>query len=109
MKIVRIENNAVVEILPVALFTEVERLYHPTILAHCAEAPDAVVVGWQYIDGVWSEPTPSEPVTRPPSVEELFASLEAENKLLKAQNQALAERGEFIEDVIAEMAMDFYA
>ena len=45
----------------------------------------------------------------PPTEVERLASLEAENKLLKAQNQALAERGEFIEDVIAEMAMDFYA
>jgi hypothetical protein len=45
----------------------------------------------------------------PSEQDKKLASLEVENKLLKAQNQALAERGEFIEDVIAEMAMDFYA
>lgn len=38
-----------------------------------------------------------------------FAALEAENKLLKARIQVQTERAEFIEDVIAEMAMDFYA
>ena len=109
MKIVRIDSNMVVELMPIASITEAERLYHPAILVQCTEATDEVAVGWQYIDGQWKEPTPPEPVAPPPSLEDRFTSLEAENKLLKAQNQALAERGEFIEDVIAEMAMDFYA
>lgn len=49
---------------------------------------------------------PSEPV--PPTAVERIASLETENNLLKAQNQALADRAEFIEDIIAEMAMKVY-
>lgn len=36
-------------------------------------------------------------------------SLQTENTLLRAQVQALADRGEFLEDCIAEMAMVVYA
>lgn len=36
------------------------------------------------------------------------AELQAENALLRAQVQSLADRGEFIEDCIAEMAMQVY-
>lgn len=35
-------------------------------------------------------------------------ALRAENALLKAQVQALSERGEFVEDCLAEMAMAVY-
>lgn len=38
----------------------------------------------------------------------LTSLLEEENKTLKAQIQALADRGEFIEDCIAEMAAAVY-
>lgn len=34
--------------------------------------------------------------------------LQQENLLLKAQNNALSERADFIEDIIAEMAMQVY-
>ena len=37
------------------------------------------------------------------------AELEQENKLLKAQLNAATERSDFIEDCIAEMAMQVYA
>lgn len=37
------------------------------------------------------------------------AVLEAENTLLKAQVQALSDRNEFVEDCMAEMAMQVYA
>lgn len=40
---------------------------------------------------------------------EKLESLEAENALLKAQLQAQTERSDFIEDCIAEMAMQVYA
>lgn len=109
MKVVRIDNNTAVEILPVTSLAEAKQYYHPSIIDQCAEVPDEVQHGWVYADGAWSEPTPPEPITPPPSDGERITSLEVENKLLKAQNQSLAERGEFIEDVIAEMAMDFYA
>ncbi|NJJ37812.1 XkdW family protein [Paenibacillus apii] len=39
---------------------------------------------------------------------ERMSQLEQENKLLKAQNAALSDRADFIEDVIAEMAMQVY-
>ncbi len=40
--------------------------------------------------------------------QEIFESLQQENNLLKAQNQALTERADFIEDVVAEMATQVY-
>lgn len=42
------------------------------------------------------------------TAEEKAARLEQENKLLKLQNQANAERMEFMEDLIAEIAMKVY-
>lgn len=48
--------------------------------------------------------------TRPvPATPKTNAELEAENALLKAQVQAVADRNEFVEDCIAEMAMYVYA
>lgn len=45
----------------------------------------------------------------PPEDVKTNAELQAENALLRAQIQSLADRGEFIEDCIAEMAMQVYA
>ncbi len=48
--------------------------------------------------------------TRPvPATPKTNAELEAENALLKAQVQAVADRNEFMEDCIAEMAAVVYA
>ena len=48
--------------------------------------------------------------TRPvPATPKTNAELEAENALLKAQVQAVADRNEFVEDCIAEMAAVVYA
>lgn len=44
----------------------------------------------------------------PPDPPKSNEELQAENKLLRAQVQSLADRGEFIEDCIAEMAMQVY-
>ncbi len=44
----------------------------------------------------------------PPTLEEKFAALQAENKLLEAQVKAAADRQEFVEDCIAEMAVQVY-
>ena len=52
---------------------------------------------WDYA----ARPVPATPKTN--------AELEAENALLKAQVQAVADRNEFVEDCIAEMAMYVYA
>ena len=45
----------------------------------------------------------------PPEIIKTNAELQAENELLRAQVQSLSDRGEFIEDCIAEMAMQVYA
>ncbi|MEK4326058.1 XkdW family protein [Paenibacillus sp. FSL R7-0312] len=44
---------------------------------------------------------------KPPVLTEI-EQLQQENLLLKAQNNALSERADFIEDIIAEMAMQVY-
>lgn len=59
----------------------------------------------------FSYPDPNDPeqppvFQRPLSVE--VEELRQENILLKAQNSAISERTEFIEDVIAEMAIQVY-
>lgn len=46
-------------------------------------------------------------VNKPPKLTEM-EKLQQENALLKAQNAALSERTDFIEDIIAEMAMKIY-
>lgn len=59
----------------------------------------------------FSYPDPNEPEVpqefRPPLSTEVD-ELKQENLLLKAQNNALSERAEFIEDVVAEIAMQVY-
>ena len=59
----------------------------------------------------WRERTPEEMDAdyTPPEDVKTNAELQAENALLRAQIQSLADRGEFIEDCIAEMAMQVYA
>lgn len=62
---------------------------------------------------LWLEGLTAEQIEelQPPTVEtdaEKIARLEQENKLLAAQNAANADRMEFIEDVIAEMAYKVY-
>lgn len=70
-------------------------------LEFCANAQDYVM----YKDGVWElDPLPSEePEPSPLEV------MQSENKLLKAQVQALSDREEFQDDLIAELAMIAYA
>lgn len=58
-----------------------------------------------YKDGVW-ELDPLPPEEPEPSPLEV---LQSENKLLKAQVQALSDREEFQDDLIAELAMIAYA
>ncbi len=58
----------------------------------------------------WRERTPEEMDADyvPPQPVKTVDELAAENELLRAQVQALSDRGEFIEDCIAEMAMQVY-
>lgn len=63
---------------------------------------------WKIVDGVMVyDPLPVEEPeqTAPtPTIQDVLN----ENRILKAQVQALEDRGEFIEDCIAEMAMMIY-
>ena len=59
----------------------------------------------------FSYPDPNEPEVEQPYQEPLSEQIEKikeENKLLKAQNNATSERADFIEDVLAEIAMQVY-
>lgn len=47
----------------------------------------------------------NKPVEQEPSPEERIAQLEQENKLLKAQNNALTERTDFHEEVLTEIIL----
>lgn len=61
-------------------------------------------------DPKWRERTPEEMDADyvPPEPVKTADELAAENELLRAQVRALSDRGEFIEDCIAEMAMQVY-
>ena len=61
-------------------------------------------------DPKWRERTPEEMDADyvPPEPVKTVDDLAAENELLRAQVQAFSDRGEFIEDCIAEMAMQVY-
>lgn len=61
-------------------------------------------------DPKWRERTKEEMDADyvPPQPVKTVDELAAENELLRAQVQALSDRGEFIEDCIAEMAMQVY-
>ena len=78
------------------------------------EAPDGYGIGDSYADGAWTkapseQPEPVEPVEPTPTLGERLTAAESKNKLLSAQVQAQSERVEFLEDCIAEMAMQVYA
>lgn len=75
---------------------------------------DGAVLRYKLVDGKVVERTAEEieadKVKLPkPVIPKTNAELEQENKLLKAQLNAATERSDFIEDCIAEMAMQVYA
>lgn len=60
------------------------------------------------LQAAWDEIKDLPPEPRPLTAEERLVELEAENKLFQARNQALLDRAEFIEEAIAEMAVQVY-
>lgn len=63
--------------------------------------------GWEYDEGTGTFYQPGwEP---PESDAQKIARLQSENALLKAQVEAVSLRNDFIEDCIAEMAMQVYS
>ena len=117
MKIVRLKNNLVVEIIP-EYALPVEKWYNASFAAKCLAAPDYVEQNWTYDPTMekWIEPVDPEPAPEPDpdpeptaTTDERLTALEAENKLLKEQVAAQADQAEFYEDCIAEMAAVVYA
>lgn len=75
---------------------------------------DGAVLRYKLVDGKVVERTAEEIEADKAKLPKLVipktnAELEQENKLLKAQLNAATERSDFIEDCIAEMAMQVYA
>lgn len=75
---------------------------------------DGAVLRYKLVDGKVIERTAEEieadkAKLPKPVIPKTNAELEQENKLLKAQLNAATERSDFIEDCIAEMAMQVYA
>lgn len=84
--------------------------------SHYLEKPlyDGAVPRYKLVDGKVVERTAEEieadkAKLPKPVTPKTNAELEQENKLLKAQLNAATERSDFIEDCIAEMAMQVYA
>lgn len=84
--------------------------------SHYLDKPlyDGAVLRYKLVNGKVVERTAEEieadKVKLPkPVIPKTNAELEQENKLLKAQLNAATERSDFIEDCIAEMAMQVYA
>ena len=63
MKIVRIESNIVVEILPQETYElGIAHWYGADFAIQCVEAPDNVAQGWTYKDGVFATPVETVPI-----------------------------------------------
>lgn len=84
--------------------------------SHYLDKPlyDGAVPRYKLVDGKVVERTTEEieadkAKLPKPVIPKTNAELEQENKLLKAQLNAATERSDFIEDCIAEMAMQVYA
>lgn len=84
--------------------------------SHYLEKPlyDGAIPRYKLVDGKVVERTTEEieadkAKLPKPVIPKTNAELEQENKLLKAQLNAATERSDFIEDCIAEMAMQVYA
>ena len=102
MKIVHISQGRVTEIIPEYAIPVVD-WYGKDFADNCIEAPDEVMPNWRYENGEFTQDEGY--ITDPHTTVE---TLQAENKLLKAQLQAQTERSDFLEDCIAEMATVVY-
>ncbi|MEK4479573.1 hypothetical protein MKZ23_09085 [Paenibacillus sp. FSL R5-0876] len=74
------------------------------------QGPEPVYAPPAQPDNLWVEGLTAEEIvelTKPGELSEI-EMLKKENMLLKAQNNAITERADFIEDIIAEMAMQIY-
>lgn len=72
--------------------------------------PDGDPLDYKYVDGQFVyDPLPKPPAPEPElPISEQLESLRNEDHLLKEQVKSVSDRGDFIEDCIAEMAMQVY-
>ena len=110
MKIARLENNVVVEIIPTYALP-VEKWYGTQFAALCKEVPDNVEPNYVYDPKTdsYHPPVVEDPSAPPPTIDERVTTLESENALLKQQLKAASDQNDFLEDCIAEMAEIVYA
>lgn len=79
MRIVRLENNIVVEILPQETYEKgIAHWYGEEFAKQCTEAPEGAAQGWVYdsVAKAFSAPLPIVPEPYTPSLEERVASAE---------------------------------
>lgn len=110
MKIARIENNVIIEIIP-EYALPVEKWYGAKFAALCKEVPDNVEPNYVYDPETdsYQPPVVEDPSIHPPTLDERVTTLETDNNLLKQQLQAASDQNDFLEDCIAEMAEIVYA
>ena len=110
MKVARIENNIVIEIIP-EYALPVEKWYGAQFAALCKEVPDNVEPNYVYDPKTdsYQPPVVEDPPAPPPTIDERVTTLESENDLLKQQIKAASDQNDFLEDCIAEMAGIVYA
>lgn len=110
MKVARIENNVVVEIIPTYALP-VEKWYGTQFAALCKEVPDDVEPNYVYDPETdsYKPPVVEDPPAPDPTLDERVTTLESDNNLLKQQLKAASDQNEFLEDCIAEMAEIVYA
>ena len=72
IKVARIEDGVVVEILTAPTGVALSDCFHPSILAHGVPCGDDAQIGWVYADGVLYDPENPPVVPEPvePAVEE---------------------------------------
>lgn len=75
MKIVRLKNGSVYEIIP-EYALPVEEFYSPEFAAQCGSAGE-VEQHWGYIDGQWVRPEKVPKPKRQPGTEDRIAALES--------------------------------
>ena len=76
-----------------------------------AEGGSIMRIDLDTLEPLFTYPDPTDPETpqeSSPALSKQIEDLAQENVLLRAQNSALSERADFVEDVIAEMAAQVY-
>ena len=111
MKYAMVKDGVVLEVYRYSGQREMEEKNHPDFYPYMIPCPEAVRRGWSYDQetGSFTEPELYSLVEALneqylPTDQQRINLLEEKIRLLEAQNRALTDRGEFLEDCIAEIA-----